>query len=436
MLCAATRALIELRMAHPAEKGTGCAADAAAAWNRQASQPPPPAPRSEVIRAVCADLQLISERIARDGEAVVDDTIHVEWLADIAWNLSVEVAACAPEAPPPEMDAAAEPRAGGGGAAVADVEMADVDSAKSSEAIPPHAPTSDTYPALARPPVHVPNLMTTTCSDLVSICYELTAALPQTEARLHSMLRSQAIVTRLTLRLAAECGPAGKAPDRQLERSLLGKASKAIAAAFQLHSKLSSGGGGAGAGVASAGGDALAPQLQSLNYEVALRRADPNAKAILHRVSETEGVSAAHLRHLAELSLSCKSPELGKLGFEQVLTRLVGSEPPDHNAIVCVLRRLIKMGARRADALPYLVAAASLLEPYSARGGNCPMGEDELQWLLSESWNKGVHALRDGKLEEAERFMSLAFRFCGVSPSLGGWREELGIGYSADTAYL
>ena len=38
----------------------------------------------------------------------------------------------------------------------------------------------------------------------------------------------------------------------------------------------------------------------------------------------------------------------------------------------------------------------------------------EMQWFLTESWNKGVQAFHEDKLEEAESWMAQAFRFSNL----------------------
>ena len=56
-------------------------------------------------------------------------------------------------------------------------------------------------------------------------------------------------------------------------------------------------------------------------------------------------------------------------------------------------------------------------------------GACDVQWLLAESWNKGVGAFRESKLEEAESWMASAFTFSNYSSALAPWREELNDGY-------
>ena len=132
------------------------------------------------------------------------------------------------------------------------------------------------------------------------------------------------------------------------------------------------------------------------------------------------------------------------------------AEPKHYAQIVYVLKRLIKLAERRALAWPYLEVAKELLEGFS--DANCPISPDDLGWLLSESWNKGtrlmecpskcpseylpvsapfidqafigslssgVACFQEEQLEEAERWMALAFSFSTFSAALAGSREEL-----------
>ena len=212
-----------------------------------------------------------------------------------------------------------------------------------------------------------------------------------------------------------------------------------------------------------------------LNYEVALRRADPNAKGALQKAAATDGVTTMHLRHLAEVSLSCSSRELGRLAFEKALGRLMAEGAKDYAEIADVQRydtrrapvsrtrrarspaargaphraprlparhtrptarplvaapcsRLIQLAPKPAEAWPYFRAASSLLDGFS--DANCPLGADELQWFVAEAWNRGASAFREGQLAEAEQWMASAFSFSTFSASLAPWREELNEGYA------
>jgi len=94
-----------------------------------------------------------------------------------------------------------------------------------------------------------------------------------------------------------------------------------------------------------------------------------------------------------------------------------------------VLKRLIKLCERRQHAWKYLEEAKSLLDDFS--DANCPLSSDDLRWLLSETWNKGVGCFHERKLEEAERWMALAFNFSTFSPALASSRADLDEQYQA-----
>ena len=221
------------------------------------------------------------------------------------------------------------------------------------------------------------------CADFTEASVELTASLPPTEARLHTMLRGQTVICRCALRLAALC-PARESPESE-ERMHLSRSSKAIGAAFKLHQRYVQASGGAPPPCDDKT-DPLPSTLQVLNFEVALRRADPNAKEVLRKVAETESVSTAQLRVLADLSFDCRSRELGMVALEQCLSRLLVAEPRHHSEIAAVLRLLIRSAESRGAALPYFKTAMRLLDGFS--DANAPLSTDELQWLLAEAWNK------------------------------------------------
>jgi hypothetical protein len=64
-----------------------------------------------------------------------------------------------------------------------------------------------------------------------------------------------------------------------------------------------------------------------------------------------------------------------------------------------------------------------------ASQANCPVGSDELQWLLTNAWNRGVSAHKESKLEEAEQWMAISFNVSHFSPTLAPLREQLNVNY-------
>jgi hypothetical protein len=98
--------------------------------------------------------------------------------------------------------------------------------------------------------------------------------------RLWQMLRGQTVICRAALRMAS-LTPTGE----NEERTHLSRASEAAAAAFRLH-QLYMQTVGAPPPLTSADGkaDLLPSTLQMINFEVALRKKDPNAKEVLRKV--------------------------------------------------------------------------------------------------------------------------------------------------------
>ena len=357
-LAAAVRALVEMRLKAGASEaaearaaarlgqdgdgtelvagaaGAGLGAGSATDWERLLT----------LHRAVLADLQCIATRAGHDGAGVCDDPSYIEWLSDTAWNLAVAQASL--------RDATHNNAQGGDGGrghgdGTADGTVVVVGSGSGGEDA-----------GLARRS----KASFALCAELAEASCELTNALPPTEARLHAMIRCQAVVCRCRLRLSALCAAEPE------EHENLSHASSAIAAAFRLHHRWSqaaavglaaseahaatatatatvyaSSAASAGDGCVgpAAGGAApppptappaapelaadLVPTLQLLNFEVALLRRDPSARAVLERVAALKSVSAAQLEGLADDCLRARQRELGVLALEKALARLQAS---------------------------------------------------------------------------------------------------------------
>ena len=420
MLAAATRSLIEMRMkagpmhaaassAEPnaADAGTGATTAAECVGSTHASG------RLALHQTLLVDLQRIATRVACDGSAVCDDPSHLEWLSDTAWNLAMQ-----------------------------QITVSEV-GATSSEANTDSSSSVDAQ----RHNSGTPAISLRLCAELIEASSELTAALAATESRLHAMVRGQAVVCRCRLRLATLDNVEHA---ERLEQ--LGRASSAIAAAFKLHQRWVQAAsaaptvaqhaevGSEDLGMGATASDTPAPSplstssdlvatLQLLNFEVALHRRDPNVRSILLKVAEIEAVSVEQLQCLAEDCFAARHKELGVLTLERALARLHAADPPDYKYIVYVLRRLMKQADRRQQAWPYMQAVKDLLAHFS--DANCPLSPSELQWLLTEAWNKGVGAYKEQQLVEAEQWMACAFTFSNFSPVLASWREKLNDGYQA-----
>jgi hypothetical protein len=183
-------------------------------------------------------------------------------------------------------------------------------------------------------------------------------------------------------------------------------------------------GGGGGGGAPS---DPLPSTLQMLNFEVALRRKEPNARDVLRKVAATESVSTPQLRLLSEIAFECRNHELGVLALELTLERQLAADPRHDTEIASVLRALVRKSESRHAALPHFKRLMRLLESYS--DANCPLDVDQLQWFLADAWNKGTHAFREKQYEESEGWMAMAFSVSNYSSALAPWRGELNEGY-------
>lgn len=81
------------------------------------------------------------------------------------------------------------------------------------------------------------------------------------------------------------------------------------------------------------------------------------------------------------------------------------------------MRQLITLNGGRENAWPFYEQAYSLVAKLGERETtSSAYPQIELRWLLSKSWNNGAHKFRLFKLNEAEKWMSLAFKFLQHSP--------------------
>lgn len=165
----------------------------------------------------------------------------------------------------------------------------------------------------------------------------------------------------------------------------------------------------------------------SLPAEIALRRDDPNAKAVLIKVAESDHITTAQLLIISELSFACRKRELGLIALERALSRMLAAEPRQYEEIADVLCQLIKKADSRQAAAPHFGTAMRLLNGHS--DANAPFSTDMLQWLLAESWNRGVIAFKEHTYDEAENWMATAFTLSNYSPALAPWREQLNHNY-------
>lgn len=202
-LASSTRSLVTLRLhaAATKDKESGDASGRAGM-------------RGKLLR----DLQLIARRAHEDGAAAIsDDPAHLEWLADAAWQQALLEA-------PRQVDHGAERDASllgdGRDDATASLEF---------------------------------------CADFLSAACELLAALPQTEARLHTQLCGMTVVCRCALRLSATAKPS----EVHLKR-----AASVISSAFLLYQRHHQIAKGHGSAVAD-GSDPLPSILAVLNYGTA-----------------------------------------------------------------------------------------------------------------------------------------------------------------------
>ena len=438
-LAAATRSLVGMRLQAAAARASPPSLTSTVASSAAISAPSFSSCSSSMIPShaemrapLLADLRRIATRVARDGAAVCDDPSHIEWLADTAWQLAYLEGQHVPQ-DDGTYSPANQQKEGAGGDATTTM---DADSAGASVN---NKATAGEQSLMGESAV----LAVQYCADFIQVSVDLTACLPQSEARLHAMLRGHSIICRCALRLTALSGhrrttaaTAAAADAAAAEgREQLDRASKAISAAFkalQRYSQLSNGSPPTLTSTASppSGGaaaeESLASTLQVLNFEVALRRRDPSAKDVLRKLGEAEsGVSPAQLRVLADLAFECRAKELAVTALEHCLSRLMlGCEPRRYEEIASVLRQLIQnKNSPRLASQPYFRTAYRLLDGYS--DANAPLSTDTLQWFLAESWNKGVDAFKKHEYEEAEGWMSQSFAFSNFSPALAPWREEL-----------
>lgn len=445
-LAAATRSLVQLRMQAASEGLSGepalarpepepASASLTQSSSLEATTPSPlssspvtfaslalsDTARMQMRSPLLADLQTVIARVSRDGlAAVCDDPAHVEWLAEAAWHLAYL------EGQRVLSDSQVGTTRGNEDAIVTTTNPTDADArfacAQTTTA------TSANAPPREQAEVAAAMAAASFCADFSACALELISALPSTESRLHNIVRGHSIVCQCALKLAA------LTRGGEEERPHLSRASRAISAAFRSHKALSHASVAVVAttltdGDNPAAHDSLHATLQLLNFEVALFRDDPNANEILARVAETPGVSTCQLRAVADLAFECGRRELGARALEHTYARLEALEPPPYVDLIDVLRDLIRTSDGRSSALQHFKRALRLFESSSSDCDVPIVPTSEMQWFLTESWNKGVQAFHEDKLEEAESWMAQAFRFSNLSSALQPYREDLNEGY-------
>jgi tetratricopeptide (TPR) repeat protein len=267
-----------------------------------------------------------------------------------------------------------------------------------------------------------------------------------TDDRRESRLRSHMVITHCSLALydllevGQDDGPFGGNEDRRhvallefpdAETSATGacvhlqRAAESLADAFRLRQR-GSFESSALAKTESASTALFDPDVSLcvLNFEVSLRRRDPNLNALLSRATETGGVRVTHFMVMAESARKRHNVETQRTCLEHALRLLLRAESRDYASIALVLRRLIHTCGSREEQLPHFQVMSDSLSAYSA--ANCPLDAELLQWYLSSSYNMAVAYFNDKELELAEKWFSMAFKFLHLAPpALQSSREEL-----------
>lgn len=161
----------------------------------------------------------------------------------------------------------------------------------------------------------------------------------------------------------------------------------------------------------------LGAALQMLNFEVLIRRNDPNAKAVLLRAAEAPAIDSEQLRAAAQLATKLRHPELARIALSRALDRVMDApRGVDYTEAALLTRWLMALAPTRADARTHLEVAQKALSHFSP--ASCPLDHDVLQNFLSEAWNCGVAAFRERAFAEVSpggatrlhlSFLSLAF---------------------------
>jgi len=343
-------------------------------------------------RALLKSLQLVAKRLTQEGIAqVCDDQAHLVWLANQAYNLATE-----------------------------GVEQS----------------LGDTVS------------LQTTC-ELLQASIDITSVLPLEQKRALTMLISYLWMCKCHLRMAVSTSDAEETarPDKN---PFLTKASNAVQAAFRIRQKfpslaaaastasaadatntapMSVDHAGAHATAESSGSatlhdEELDAHMALLNVEVALRRHDPNARSILLRAAETRGVTPRVLYRMSRLAKECSNPPLAREALELAFSTLVDAEPKDFENIGLVMRSLTYL--LRSDDMVRKKQYRTMMQLLSSfASGNCPMQVDQLHWLHASSFNSGLTAFRERRLEDAEEWMSMSYFFTGLAPGLVECRNKM-----------
>ncbi|KAL6078845.1 Testis-expressed protein 11 [Balamuthia mandrillaris] len=167
-----------------------------------------------------------------------------------------------------------------------------------------------------------------------------------------------------------------------------------------------------------------------------LKLMELHARALLHQknlveviksAAALEGTTAELFEMMAEICLAKESKSVpGAIESLKLCLNIILKQDPLDCAHCSKLYRKLIMLHSRDDSMTYYAQALSLLSKVDATPSNdtiIPL--EELRWLITTAWNNGAYKYKLLKFEEAERWMSMAFKFLRYFPQKQDFEEEM-----------
>lgn len=182
-------------------------------------------------------------------------------------------------------------------------------------------------------------------------------------------------------------------------------------------------------GATSAHVDQRIPQIKvmELHAKLALKLNDQSLVAVIQSAAAVPGISPVVFESMAALCLD-SSPRRTAAAMEALTTCLhINTNARSINYVTCsaLFRQLITLNGGRESAWPLYEQAYKLIEKLGERETeSSAFPQIELRWLLAKAWNNGTHKYRLSKHDEAEKWMSLAFKFLQHCPAAKAESEQ------------
>jgi hypothetical protein len=179
--------------------------------------------------------------------------------------------------------------------------------------------------------------------------------------------------------------------------------------------------------------DTMPPLLKTMELQARALLGDKNLVHIIKTTSKYSTATADTFESMADICLT--NPKFkhteGAIEALRICLQLHLSAPLiDYPTCAKLYRKLICLHPQKEgrEVLPYFEQALNLLQRLGDK--DTPYPQDELRWLVTRAWNSGAYRYRSGEVEEAERWMGLAFKFLHYYTAKADIETEMMSSYS------